>query len=151
VTTAVAESIDPMAFEMRDQYDAVEVSGGVVKVAAVASATGDAVDPLVPLYHWYESGPVPVAVTVNVARSPDATVTCCGCPLIVGVVPDGGAGSGADGGDGAGSGEVGATPCSDAGAGSGDVGAAPQAGASITLARATTHHRVAVNMRIAAV
>ena len=36
-----------------------------------------------PFFHWYEMGPVPVAVTEKVAEEPAVTVADAGCPVIL--------------------------------------------------------------------
>jgi hypothetical protein len=61
------------------------VVGGVVYVEDVAPLTG------VPfLFHWYDRGVVPVAVTLNVAVAGAVTVWLCGWALIEGATTGGG-------------------------------------------------------------
>ncbi len=56
---ALAELIAPHAFVTPTQY-VVLTTGLTVIVLAVALVIGVLVSPLVPVYHWYDSGPVPV-------------------------------------------------------------------------------------------
>lgn len=58
---------------------AVAVCAGVVYVEPVAPLMATP-----PLLHWYESGPVPVAATLNVAVFPEEIVWLAGCVVIDG-------------------------------------------------------------------
>ena len=49
----------------------------------MAPLTADAVSPLVPTYHWYDSC-APVAATVSTAEPPVAIVCDCGCAVMTG-------------------------------------------------------------------
>jgi hypothetical protein len=56
----------PQPFVIRTQYEVVTVNGDVVKEAELPPA-GFEVSPLLPWYHWYVRGVVPLAKTVSVA------------------------------------------------------------------------------------
>jgi hypothetical protein len=38
---------------------------------------------VLPFFHWYDKGPVPVAVTEKVAEEPAVTVIAVGCPVML--------------------------------------------------------------------
>ena len=83
VTIAVALFALPQLPVTFTQYGYVPVlSFGVVNVG-VFPPTFCAVLPLWPLYHWYDSVPVPVAVTLSVVVVFLGIVTLCGCCVIV--------------------------------------------------------------------
>jgi len=84
---AESESTDPAAFDTRTQNVVVSVSGGVSQSVDVAPVWGDEVRPRVSSYHWYLSGPAPLARTRRIAVSPARSVPRCGCDVIVGGVP----------------------------------------------------------------
>jgi hypothetical protein len=71
----------------RTQNPVVAESDAVVNEGAVAPGIGSAGA----WNHWYDSGAVPSAATMRVAVCPDAMMAPCGCAVMVGATPDGGA------------------------------------------------------------
>ena len=65
LTVAAALSVLPQLFVIRTQYVVAMVRAGVVKLAEFIP-TGWLVSPLLPWYHWYLSGVVPVGLTASV-------------------------------------------------------------------------------------
>jgi hypothetical protein len=93
VTVAAELLTAPQEFDTRTQYVVVD-AGETVMVGPVPPATGEVVVPDGPVYHWYDSGAVPVAPTESVAELPDAIVVDAGCDVIDGGVQAGGGGGG---------------------------------------------------------
>jgi hypothetical protein len=59
-----------------------------VREALVPPATGEAVLPVAPMYHWKETALL--AATLSVVDWPDVMVFDCGCVVIAGAVHGGG-------------------------------------------------------------
>jgi hypothetical protein len=88
VTVAVQLYALPQLFVTSTQY-AVVALGAMLSVVPVAPLAGFVMSGAVPVYHWYESGVVPMVETLSVVLFPCVIVVSTGSVVIVGASQDG--------------------------------------------------------------